>query len=298
MSTQPIDANAKAGDVFFETDTHAIGTVIETTAPSYDPSLPATKVLWTAAEVGAAWNGPDSVLVSAEAPPNAAGNAPALYGIVTQGGTSSVSKIGHTLTAGGPYGTLIDHLVPVGYLPPPDTLAIDYDPATGIARWVDENGPLPDWNPMTGPNAANLHQTDQSTPLSGYQVAPLIPAGTLTRGPVLNERMIRQWITESSLFEGTISDIGNPSTHTTDYDQIPAASPANKGHTYLAAEAFTTVAGHQLPAGWHVDPGDSIISDGSVWSLIPGGGLTQQQADSRYVTPGRELREPRPVAIG
>ena len=164
LSTQPLDANAKEGDVFFNTDTHGIGTITKTTAPSYDPALPATRVLWTAAEVGAAWNGPDSVLVSAEAPPNAAGNAPALYGIVTQGGTSSVSKIGHTLTAGGPYGTLIDHLVPVGYLPPPDTLAIDYDPATGIARWVDENGPLPaSRSPATTSKASSRGRRRSST---------------------------------------------------------------------------------------------------------------------------------------
>ena len=249
LSTQALDPNAKDGDVFFETDTHAVGTVVETTAPSYDPTLPATKVLWTAAEIGAAWAGADSVFVGAEAPPNGVGASSSLYGFVTQGGASQASTVGHTLKTGGPYTTLIDHLVPVGYLPPADTLAIDYDPTTGIARFVDENGPLPDWNPTTGPNAANLHQDGQGGTLSGYQVAPLIPAGTLTRGPVLNERMIREWIIQSSLFEGTVGDIGTSLAHSVGYDTLVAASAANKGHTYIAAEAFTTVAGHELPAG-------------------------------------------------
>ena len=102
--------------------------------------------------------------------------------------------------------------------------------------------------------------------------------GTLIRGPVLDEPMIRQWITESSLFEGTVGDIGTTLAHTPATTRSPADA-TNKGHTYIAAEAFTTVATGPIPAGWQVEPGDSIISDGTNWEIIAGGGLTQQQAD-------------------
>ena len=276
LSTQPLDAAAKVGDVFFDRDTHAVGTIIGSLAPTYDPNAPASKVYWNQADIAANWG--TGVWVGTAPPTATAG--PSLYGHA-HSQTSGAGHVEADAARWAAYTTFVDHLVPFGWTPSVGTVAIAYDPATGIANFVDNAGEWPQGtlNAVDYRVAIN-HDGTNTIP---FQVAPLIPAGTTIRGPVLDEKMIREWITESSLFEGTLGDVGTALAHSTGYDTLDPADATNKGHTYLAAEAFTTVAGHELPTGVTVNPGDSIVSDGTNWEIIAGGGLTQQQADSRYL---------------
>ena len=58
-------------------------------------------------------------------------------------------------TKWGTYQTKWGVIVPYGWTPPPDTIAVAYDPATGIAKAIDQDGDLPD-----NPNVAGTHQPD------------------------------------------------------------------------------------------------------------------------------------------
>ena len=101
----------------------------------------------------------------------------------------------------------------------------------------------------------------------------------------VNEPLIREWISEGSLFQGTVRE--TQAQGSIALSALPAVVTANKGQYWTVAEAFTVSAGPLQ--GLTLDVGDWIQSLGddtiglTGWTVVSGGLLTEAIADGLYV---------------
>ena len=106
----------------------------------------------------------------------------------------------------------------------------------------------------------------------------------------INERLIREWIAEGSLFQGTVR--ATQAQGSIALSALPAVVTANKGQYWTVAEAFTVSAGPLQ--GLDLDVGDWIqsLGDDTVgltgWTVISGGLLTEAIADGLYMRIGED----------
>lgn len=118
-----------------------------------------------------------------------------------------------------------------------------------------------------------------SPALTGTPTAPTAAAGTNT-DQIATTKFVKTAIDnlpEPMLFKGTVGEGGTITT-------LPAAAAANEGFTYKAITAHASSTNPVYPA---YKVGDTLISNGSAWTVIPSG--DEPSGTVTTVTPGTGL---------
>ncbi len=118
-----------------------------------------------------------------------------------------------------------------------------------------------------------------SPALTGTPTAPTAAAGTNT-DQIATTKFVKTAIDnlpEPMLFKGTVGEGGTITT-------LPAAAAANEGFTYKAITAHASSTNPVYPA---YKVGDTLISNGSAWTVVPSG--DEPSGTVTTVTPGTGL---------